>query len=151
MGVDVPTYRGWDFFWEPHAALFVPSWLHCSDVAHEGEAAVARQQTVLVVGLVAEDEAPTTFIPHTAFDDFAHQTVYEVILRLRADKLLPFPLMTTVCTQDELLRLVRAAEQRGVRLCVMTDERLPVQPESVQALLALLPEQTRTDRASKPL
>jgi hypothetical protein len=68
------------------------------------------------------------------------------VLRLRAGKLLPFPLMTTVGAQDELLRLIRVAERRGVRLTVITDERIPVQPESVEALLALLPEDTCKDR-----
>ncbi|MDH3599108.1 MAG: hypothetical protein OEU26_05650 [Candidatus Tectomicrobia bacterium] len=107
---------------------------------------MTQQQTVLVVGLVAEDEALATFMPQIAFDDFEHQTLYEVLLRLRAGKPLPFPLMTTVGAQDELLRLIRAAEKRGVRLTVTTDERIPVQPESVEALLALLPEKTRKDR-----
>jgi hypothetical protein len=54
--------------------------------------------------------------------------------------------MTTVGAQDELLRLIRVAERRGVRLTVITDERIPVQPESVEALLALLPEDTCKDR-----
>ena len=75
---------------------------------------------------------------------------YEVVVRLRAGKPLPFPLMTTVCAQDELLRLVRAAEKRGVRLSVTTDERIPGQPENVEALLALLPEKARKVRGPKP-
>jgi hypothetical protein len=91
-------------------------------------------QTILVVGIVAEDEAPTTFLSQEAFADFEEQTVYEVVLRLTTGKPLPDRLMTTVRTPEELAQLVHAAEGRGIRLAVMTDERGRPHPQSVEEL-----------------
>ena len=101
--------------------------------------AVAHQQTILVVGLVAADDAPTTFMSLKAFDDFDYRTVYEVVVRLKLGKPLPARLMTMVTTQDELLKLVRAVDGRNIRLAVITDERTLHQPQTVEALLAKLP------------
>lgn len=104
---------------------------------------MAQKKTILVVGLVADDDAPTTFMHPKAFDDFEAQTVYEVVIRLKTGRPLPARLMTMVRTQDDLLKVNRAAQRRGVHLAVMTDERIPVQPQSVDELLALLPTTTR--------
>ena len=101
--------------------------------------AMARQQTILVVGLVAAEDTSTTCIPYEAFDDFEEQTVYEVVMRLKIGRPLPALLMTTVCTQGELLQLVRAVEGRGIRLAVTTNERTQRQPQSVEELFARLP------------
>jgi len=101
---------------------------------------VAQNKTILVVGVVA-DEAETSSVMHpNAFDDFEAQSVYEVVIRLRTGRPLPAQLMTLVRTQDELQRLVRAARGRDVRLAVTTDLRTPTQPQSVDELLALLPD-----------
>jgi hypothetical protein len=99
-------------------------------------------KTILVVGLVAEDDAPTAFLPQEAFADFEEQTVYEVVLRLKTGKPMPERLMIIVGTQDELLQLVEAVEGQGIRLALMTDERGHPQPQSVEDLLSRL--------ASKP-
>jgi hypothetical protein len=99
---------------------------------------MAQAKTILVVGLVAEDEAPTTFLPQEAFADFEEQTVYEVVIRLKTRKPIPDRLMTTVSTPDELMQLVKAVEGREIRLAVMTDERGRPQPQSVDDLLTQL-------------
>ena len=99
---------------------------------------MTRQQTILVVGLVATDDAPTTFMPQVIFDDFDHQTFYEVMVRLKTGKRLPAQLMTTVRTEGELLKLMRAVDGRNIRLAVMTDERMSHQPQTVEALLEQL-------------
>ena len=104
---------------------------------------MAQNKTILVVGLVADDEEPTTSMHPKAFDDFEPQTVYEVVIRLKTGRPLPAQLMTMVRSQDELHRLVRAARGRDVRLAVMTDLRTPTQPQSVDELFALLPEKPR--------
>lgn len=98
---------------------------------------MAKQRTILVVGLIADDDTATTFRPPAAFDDFEDRTVYEVIARLRSGKFLPDLVMTAVRTSDELLRLSKIADKRGVRLAVVTDERTRRQPQSVEELLAL--------------
>jgi hypothetical protein len=99
---------------------------------------MVQAKTILVVGLVAEDEAPTTFLPQEAFADFEEQTLYEVVIRLKTRKPIPDRLMTTVSTPDELMQLVKAVEGREIRLAVMTDERGRPQPQSVDDLLAQL-------------
>ena len=99
---------------------------------------MAQIKTILVVGLVAEDGASTTFLPQEAFADFEAQTVYEVVLRLKTGKPLPDRLMTTVSTPDELGQLVQAVEGQGIRLAVMTDERGHPQLQSVEELLTQL-------------
>jgi hypothetical protein len=104
---------------------------------------VAQNRTILVVGLVADDGEPTTFMNPKAFDDFESQTVYEAVIRLKTGRPLPDQLMIMVRTQDDLQKIVRAARGREVRLAVMTDLRTPTQPQSVDELLALLPEKTR--------
>jgi len=104
---------------------------------------VTQNKTILVVGLVADDGDPSSFMHPNAFDDFESQTVYEVAVRLRTGRPLPPQLMTMVRSQDDLQRLVRAARGRDVRLAVTTDLRTPTQPQSVDELLALLPENTR--------
>ncbi len=104
---------------------------------------MAQNKTILVVGLVAEDDAPTPFMHPKAFDDFESQTVYEVVIRLKTGRPLPAQLMTMVRTRDDLQKLIRAAQGRDVRLAVMTDQRTPAQPQSVDELLALLPAATR--------
>ena len=102
---------------------------------------MAQAKTILVVGLVAEDDSPTTFLPQEAFADFVEQTVYEVEIRLKTRKPLPDRLMTTVSTPDELMQLVKAVEGQGIRLAVMTDERGRPQPQNVEELLAQLASQ----------
>jgi hypothetical protein len=99
---------------------------------------MAPVKTILVVGLISEDEAPTTFLRQEAFADFEEQTVYEVVIRLTTGKPLPDRLMTTVSTPDELQQLIQAVEGRGIRLAVMTDERGRPQPQSVEDLLTQL-------------
>jgi hypothetical protein len=99
---------------------------------------MAQAKTILVVGLVAEDEAPTAFLPQEAFADFEEQTVYEVVIRLKTRKPLPERLMTTVSTPDELMQLVKAVEGQGIRLAVMIDERSRPQPQNVEELLTQL-------------
>ncbi len=84
-----------------------------------------------------------------AFDDFELQTVYEGVIRLKTGRPLPDQLMIMVRSQDDLHKLVRAARGRDVRLAVMTDRRTPTQPQSVDELLALLPEKTRENRSQK--
>ncbi|ETW98016.1 MAG: hypothetical protein ETSY1_20460 [Candidatus Entotheonella factor] len=110
---------------------------------------MAQNKTILVVGLVADDDESATFMHPKAFDDFESQTVYEVVIRLKTGRPLPDQLMTMVRTQDDLHKLVRAAQSRDVRLAVMTDLRTTDQPQSVEELLALLPEQTRDNRNKK--
>lgn len=107
---------------------------------------MSRKQTILVVGLIAEDEAPTELIPQASFADFEEQTVYEVVMRLKTGRQMPACLMTTVSSQDELLRLVRAVEGKGIRLALMTDERARAKPQSVEELLAHLPKLDRFQR-----
>jgi hypothetical protein len=107
---------------------------------------MSRKQTILVVGLIAEDEASTEFIPQASFADFEEQSVYEVVIRLKTGRQMPACLMTTVSSQDELLRLVRAVEGKGIRLALMTDERTRAKPQSVEELLALLPKPQRFRR-----
>ncbi len=109
---------------------------------------MAQNKTILVVGLVADDDAPTPFKHPQAFDDFESQTVYEVVIRLKTGRPLPAQLMTMVRTRDDLQKLVRAAQGRGIHLAVVTDERTPVQPQSVDELLTLLPTTTREDGAN---
>lgn len=104
---------------------------------------MAQNKTILVVGLVADDGDPSSFMHPRAFDDFESQTVYEVAIRLRTGRPLPAQLMTMVRSQDDLQRLVRAARGRDVRLAVTTDLRTPTQPQSVDELLALLPDKAR--------
>jgi hypothetical protein len=111
-----------------------------------GEAAMSQKQTILVVGLIAEDETPTEFFPHASFADFEEQTVYEVVIRLKTGRPLPACLMTTVSCQEELLRLARAVEGKGIRLALMTDERTRAKPQSVDELLAHLPKLQRFRR-----
>ena len=103
---------------------------------------MAQQKTILVVGLVADECAPSTFMHPNAFDDFEAQTVYEVVIRLKTGRPLPEQLMTVVRTQDDLQKLIRAAQRREVRLAVTTDRRTQSQPQSVDELLQLLPEKT---------
>ena len=100
---------------------------------------MARQQTILVVGLVAEDDAPTTFRSEAAFDDFDYRSVYELVVRLKTGRPLPAQAMTIVRGKDELERLMRAVNGHNIRLAVMTDERISPQPQTVEALLAQLP------------
>ena len=100
---------------------------------------MSQQQTILVVGLVAEDDAPTTFRPPEAFDDFEYRTIFEVLSRLKNDRPLPARLMTTVETREPLLRLAKTVEGRNIRLAITTDERRDNQPQSVEALAARLP------------
>lgn len=107
---------------------------------------MSRKQTILVVGLIAEDEAPTEFIPQASFADFEEQTVYEVVVRLKTGRPLPACLMTTVSSQDELLRLVRAVEGKGIRLALMTDEKTRAKPQSIEELLTHLPKLQRFRR-----
>jgi hypothetical protein len=107
---------------------------------------MSRKRTILVVGLIAEDEAVTDLIPQASFADFEEQTVYEVVVRLKTGRPLPTCLMTTVSFQDELLRLVRAVEGKGIRLALMTDERTRAKPQSVAELLAHLPKLQRVQR-----
>jgi hypothetical protein len=95
---------------------------------------MAPVKTILVVGLVAEDEDSTTFLPQEAFADFEERTVYEVVIRLRTGKPLPDHLMTMVSTPGELEQLVEAVKGWGIRLAVMTDERGRPQPQSVEEL-----------------
>lgn len=116
---------------------------------HGKKPAVAQNKTILVVGLVADDSEPTTFMNPKAFDDFELQTVYEGVIRLKTGRPLPDQLMIMVRSQDDLHKLVRAARGRDVRLAVMTDRRTPTQPQSVDELLALLPEKTRENRSQK--
>ena len=97
-----------------------------------------QEKTILVVGLVAEDDASTEFLSQEAFADFEEQTVYEVVIRLKTRKPIPDRLMTTVSTPDELMQLVKAVEGREIRLAVMTDERGRPQPQSVDDLLTQL-------------
>lgn len=104
---------------------------------------MAQNKTILVVGLVADDGESRTFMHPKAFDDFESQTVYEVVIRLKTGRPLPTQLMTMVRAQDELQKLVRAAQGRDVRLAVMTDLRTAAQPQSADELLALLPEKIR--------
>jgi hypothetical protein len=105
-------------------------------------------KSILVVGIVAEDEAPTTFLSQEAFADFEEQTVYEVVIRLQTGKPLPDHLMTTVSTPEELEQLVQAVEGRGIRLAVMTDERGYPQPQSVEELRSQLA--SRRSRGDTP-
>lgn len=107
---------------------------------------MAQNKTILVVGLVADVGEPNTLMHPNAFDDFEAQTVYEVVIRLKTGRPLPDRLMTMVRSQDDVQKLVRAAQRRDVRLAVMTDLRTPNQPQSVEELLALLPETTRDHR-----
>lgn len=110
---------------------------------------MAENKTILVVGLVADDGEPSTFMHPKAFDDFESQTVYEVVIRLKTGRPLPTQLMTMVRTQDDLQKLVRAAQGRDVRLAVMTDLRTLTQPQSADELLALLPEKIRESSNKK--
>ena len=111
---------------------------------------MAPAKTILVIGLVAEDEAQTTFLPQEAFADFEEQTVYEVVLRLQTSKPLPDHLMTTVSTPDELEQLVDAAAGRGIRLALMTDERGRPQPQSVEELRTQLARRPPRSDAPNP-
>ena len=104
---------------------------------------MAQNKTILVVGVVADNGEQGAAMHPKAFDDFEAQTVYEVIIRLKTGRPLPAQLMTLVRTRDELQRLARAAGGRDVRLAVRTDLRSPTQPQNVDELLALLPEQAR--------
>jgi len=108
--------------------------------------AVAQHKTILVVGIVADDGETDSFMHPRAFDDFEPQSVYEVVIRLKTGRPLPDQLMTMVRSQDDLQKIIRAARGRDVRLAVTTDLRLPNQPQSVDDLLALLPETTRETR-----
>jgi hypothetical protein len=99
-----------------------------------------HEKTILVVGLVAEDNTTTEFISPEAFADFEEQSVYEVVMRLRTGKSLPDRLMTTVSSQDELMQLESAVAGRDIRLALMTDERGRAKPESVAELLTHLPK-----------
>lgn len=99
---------------------------------------MAQAKTILVVGLVAEDEAPTTFLSQEVFADFEEQSVYEIEIRLNTRKPLPERLMTTVSTPEELMQLVQAVEGREIRLAVMIDERSRAQPQNVEELRTLL-------------
>ena len=110
---------------------------------------MAENKTILVVGVVADEDEPSTSMHPKAFDDFESQTVYEVVVRLRTGRPLPARLMTVVRTQDDLQKLMRAAQRRDVRLAVTTDRRTPTQPQSADELLALLPEQTRDTRRNR--
>ena len=101
---------------------------------------MSQEKIILVVGLVAEDDASTEFISQEAFADFEEQSVYEVVMRLRTGKALPDRLMITVSFQDELSELVSAVEGKGIRLALMTDERKRAKPESVAELLTYLPK-----------
>jgi hypothetical protein len=103
---------------------------------------MSQTKTILVVGLVAQDNAATEFISQEAFADFEEQSVYEVEIRLSTGKSLPDCLMTTVSSQEELLQLVRAVEGRDIRLALMTDERQRARPASIADLLDCLPKST---------
>jgi hypothetical protein len=107
---------------------------------------VAQNKTILVVGVVADNGEQSAAMHPNAFDDFEAQSVYEVVIRLKTGRPLPAQLMTLVRTRDELQRLTRAASGRDVRLAVTTDLRAPAQPQNVDELLALLPEQARARR-----
>jgi hypothetical protein len=106
----------------------------------DGEGVMSQEKTILVVGLVAEDDASTEFLSQEAFADFEEQSVYEVVMRLRTGKSLPDRLMTTVSFQDELSELVSAVTGKGIRLALMTDERKRAKPASVAELLTYLPK-----------
>jgi hypothetical protein len=101
---------------------------------------MSQAKTILVVGLVAKDDAATEFISQEAFADFEEQSVYEVAIRLRTGKSLPDRLMTTVSSQEELLQLVSATEGKDIRLALITDERKRARPESIADLLDSLPK-----------
>ncbi|MGQ4807616.1 hypothetical protein NKDENANG_00970 [Candidatus Entotheonellaceae bacterium PAL068K] len=101
---------------------------------------MSDDKVILVVGLIAEDNADHEFLPQEAFADFEEQTVYEVGLRLRMGKPLPDCLMTTVGSQEELQALAAAVKGRGIRLALMTDARGRDNPRTLEALLAQLPQ-----------
>jgi hypothetical protein len=106
---------------------------------------MSEEKKILVVGLVETDDASTDFIPREAFADFEEQTAYEVALRLGVGKSLPDLLMITVSSQDELRELINALGGENVRFTLMTNSRAREVPQTMEDLMAQLPQSVVQD------
>ncbi len=106
---------------------------------------MSQPQTLLVVGLIAANDADAMDIP----DDIEEISAYELTIRIRVGRPVPDPVMIVVSSQDEVVELVDGIKGADLTLDIMTDDLNRPKLANLEELMALLSQNAPKDDGTK--
>lgn len=97
---------------------------------------MSQQITLVVVGLIASEEAEDDDLPY----DLEELSPYELDIRLRVGRSVPDRVLILIESQGELKELIAAIEGQDMTLDIMTDDPSKPKPATLDELWELLPQ-----------
>lgn len=97
---------------------------------------MSQQITLVVVGLIASEEAEDDDLPY----DLEELSPYELDIRLRVGRSVPDRVLILIESQSELKELIAAIEGQDMALDIRTDDPSKPKPATLDDLWELLPQ-----------